>query len=220
MKKIILSIASFVLIINTGISQSSIQNGNLEENRNIFLLNKNTLSFSPFNIIFNQFQFSYERRFGKNNSFMLLGSILHNRDAMYNSYTGYQFGLASELHYRKYIYNTSLKTKKNPGSKNAIGMYFAPFLGYQYLERELNEIYHYGPNENDFIEYQGHGIQNAVQLGLVSGFNLNLLKGRLNIDLYAGFAEKLSFANDNVVNYRSGVIDPGILKIRCFGNYS
>lgn len=189
-----------------------------EAEKEIFLMKKNTISVSPANIMFKQFQFSYERKFGNKNSFMLLASILHDRDAKYNSAFGYNFGLATELHYRKYIYSTLLKKKKVPSTQNVFGIYVAPFVGYQYLEREqYYEEWDINGNITDI--YSNQDFHNAVQLGLVSGINLNLLKGRLSLDFYAGFAEKLSFQgggyNPNVPYYYWS--NPGILQFDIFG---
>lgn len=217
MKKIALIIAFFGLCTQTSFAQLSKEELKARE-KEMFLNKKNTLSLSPFNIMFKQMQFSYERRFGNRNSFMLVSSILHNRDAAYNSAYGYNFGFAAELHYRKYIYSTTLRRKKNPDSQNTMGVYAAPFAGYQYLEREL--VYPNLDLNGDYIgEFWDQSYQNAVQIGLVGGVHFHLLKGRLSLDFYGGFAEKLSFVGGPSAFFGNPYFQnyPGVLQFDVFG---
>lgn len=184
-----------------------------EGTTNFFTSQKNTISLSPIQLSFSQMHISYERRFGKMNSMMLVGTLLHNRDAANNTMYGYSFGWSAEVHYRKYVFTTELKTPKKPSTLNSMGLYVSPFLGYQYLEREIFS-YYFDNNLNNYSEFYFHSLHNAVQFGLLAGINFNFFKGRLNLDLYGGFAEKLSFENGY---FGSGGIYPGILQFGVLG---
>lgn len=214
------NLALFIALLSLSISsfaQLSKEEIKAKE-KEMFLNDKNTISVSPFNIMFKQMQFSYERRFGNKNSLVLVSSILHDRDAARNASAGYTFGLAAELHYRKYVYTTTFNRKKNPDSQNTMGVYAAPFAGYQYLERDL--VYeNYDINGIYQSEFWNQTYQNAIQVGLVSGVNFNLLRGRLHLDFYGGFAEKLSFIGGPSAFFGNPYFQtyPGVLQYDVFG---
>ncbi len=215
MKNAIITLSLVCFTLST-FAQNTSELSKKEYNKKVFLRQKNTISFSPFNLAFRQIVISYERKFGNKNSFVLQNSFKipnTSKKTNYPSRFSSSFKFNSEIQYRRYLTYFQLRKNKFPDTKNAFGVYLAPLVGYEYGEQ------HYRSVENEYsglgtFNYSADKFFNALQGGLLAGVNFDIIYGKLSVQLYVGAAYKHSWVIHNQSHFGVNTyysMKPGIM---------
>lgn len=214
MKKTLILIFVFVSFYSLSYAQETSLETKKEYNKNVFLQHKNTISFSPFDLALSKGIISYERKFGNKNSFVfqnayqMYGNLKKNSERKSRA-----FKFNTEVQYRRYLSYFQLRKNKFPDTKNAFGVYVAPFVGYEYGEQ------HYRSVEDEYdglgtFNYSADKFFNAVQGGLLAGINFDFLYGKISVQLNGGMAYKHSWVIHNKTHqsvYTYHKMKPGIM---------
>ena len=167
--KNILVVLIFTFMVGLVFSQEIEKKTFAELEKEILLKKKNTISVSPFQLIFSEIMFSYERKFKDLNSIVILGSFANKN---FKSDDGGYLAAFGELHYRRYIFVTPLTLKKE--SLNSFGIFTGAFGGYGYVHETFVK-YHFDYNTNTRTLVNGSLFHNEVKFGLTPRKQVSLL---------------------------------------------